>query len=260
MRMRRVRGPAIVGTAVVASLLAGVLPASAAPGDGSARGSNIRVTLLNKPAVVAGPFAAANTLPTGPETNTFVSANVPSVLSTGVIDTSATRDDRTGVVTSTATAAKVRSGILGPGNTISADVIAAKCTSTQRGQSGSATLANLDLGGLGKVSATPAPNTTIEVSAPAVDTTIARIVFNEQIRSSDGSLTVNALHIKLIEGVLGAVGNGDVVVSKATCAPANPSMPLASGPGLWIGLGLLGLLAIPVATVALRRRRTQSAT
>ena len=45
-------------------------------------------------------------------------------------------------------------------------------------------------------------------------------------------------------------------MSSATCGPAAPPMPLASGAGLWIGLGLLGAIAVPVGTRIFRNRRT----
>ena len=83
---------------------------------------------------------------------------------------------------------------------------------------------------------------------------IAEVIFNEQIKNNDGSLTVNAIHVKLLQGVLGSIGTGDIIISSATCGPAGLPIPMASGAGLWIGLGLLGVVAAPVAFVALRRR------
>jgi hypothetical protein len=80
---------------------------------------------------------------------------------------------------------------------------------------------------------------------------LAKIVFNEQITGGDGSLTVNAVHVYLNA----VVGSGDVVLAQAKCGPAAPPIPLASGVGLWLGLGLLVLAAIPAAFVV-RKRRT----
>jgi hypothetical protein len=107
---------------------------------------------------------------------------------------------------------------------------------------------------LGSVATNPAPNTTINVNVLGIQ--IAQLVFNEQINNPDGSLTGNALHIVLIGGVLGSIGSGDVIVSQATCGPAAPPIPLASGAGMWIGLGLLGLAGIPFAIGVVRRRHT----
>ena len=46
MRLRIVRRGGVLGLAAVAALLAGIAPASAAPGDGSAYGVQVDVTLL----------------------------------------------------------------------------------------------------------------------------------------------------------------------------------------------------------------------
>ncbi len=98
------------------------------------------------------------------------------------------------------------------------------------------------------MTANPAPNTKISLLG------LATITFNEQIQNADGSLTVNAVHITLNA----LVGQGDVVLASATCGPAAPPVPLASGAGLWLGLGLLGLAAIPVGGMVLRKRRAAS--
>ena len=58
---------------------------------------------------------------------------------------------------------------------------------------------------------------------------------------------------------VGALGSGDVIISSATCGPAGLPIPMASGAGLWIGLGLLGAIAVPVGAIAIRRRRASVA-
>lgn len=242
--------------AVVASfVLAGAAPASAAPGDGSAYGVKVDVTLLGQPAVHVGPLAAANT--GGPTTSTLASATAPGILSAGVITTEAKRDDNSGAVTAKATTADVGLPLLKAalGN-VGVKAVEAVCTATQEGVKGSSTLTDAKLGSVGTVDANPAPNTQVKVAIGVVN--VATIIFNEQIKNDDGSLTVNALHVKLLGGVVGSLGSGDVIVSSATCGPAAPPMPLASGAGLWIGLGLLGAIAVPVGTRILRRRATQA--
>lgn len=242
--------------AVVASfVLAGAAPASAAPGDGSAYGVKVDVTLLGQPAVHVGPLAAANTA--GPTTSTLASATVPGVLTAGVIATEAKRDDNSGAVTAKATTANVGLPLL---KTALGDVgiktVEAVCTATQAGVKGSSTLADAKLGSVGTVDANPAPNTQVKVAIAGIN--IATVILNEQIKNDDGSLTVNAIHVKLLGGVVGSLGSGDVIVSSATCGPAAPPMPLASGAGLWIGLGLLGAVAVPVGTRIYRRRSAQA--
>ncbi|MET7995560.1 choice-of-anchor P family protein [Amycolatopsis sp. NPDC005232] len=238
--------------AVVASIaLAGAVPASAAPGDGSAYGVNVDVKLLGASAVKLGPLAAANT--DGPTSNSTVSANAAGILTAGVINTSAVRDDNSGAVTAKASTADVGLPLLKAalGN-VGIKAVEAVCTATQEGVKGSSTLVGADLGSVGDVDSNPAPNTQIKVGLGPVN--VATLILNEQIKNKDGSLTVNALHLKLLGGVVGALGSGDVIVSSATCGPAAPPMPLASGAGLWAGLGVLAAVAVPVGLRFTRRR------
>lgn len=247
----RVRTTGLTGVVAIAALLLGAVPASAAPGDASAYGASVNVTLLGSPAVSAGPLAEANA--DGPTQNTAVGVDLPGILSTGVINTSAERDDNSGAVSSSASTAGLGIDLLTlVTGRISADAVVAECTATQEGITGATNLAGVNLGALGSVDANPAPNT--KLVAQVLTVGIAEVTFNEQIQNSDGSLTVNAVHVKLLQGVLGSIGSGDVIISSATCGPAALPIPMASGVGLWAGLGLVGLIAVPVAFTALRRR------
>lgn len=252
----RVRMTGLAGVIAIAALLVGAAPASAAPGDASAYGARLDVTLLGNPAVNAEPFAAANA--NGPTQNTFAGVDLTGILKTGVINASASRDDKSGGVYSRASTADVRVDLLSKvTGKISAELVEAECTATQKGLSGKSKLAGVNLGKLGQVNADPAPNTVLDVELAGIK--IAEVIFNEQYKNDDGSLTVNAIHIKLLQGKLGSIGTGDVIISSATCGPAGLPIPMASGAGLWIGLGLLGVVAAPVAFVALRRRASLSA-
>ena len=247
----RVRMTGLAGVIAIAALLVGAAPASAAPGDASAYGARLNVTLLGNPAINAEPFAAANA--NGPTQNTFAGVDLTGILKTGVINASASRDEKSGGVYSRASTADVRVDLLSKvTGKISAELVEAECTATQKGLTGKSKLAGVNLGKLGQVNADPAANTTLDVQLAGIK--IAEVIFNEQIKNNDGSLTVNAIHLKLLQGVLGSIGTGDVIISSATCGPAGLPIPMASGAGLWIGLGLLGVVAAPVAFVALRRR------
>jgi len=249
--MRTARRGGLTGVVAATLLVAAALPAAAAPGDGSAYGASVSITLLGLGPITAGPFAAAST--DGPTENSLATANVPNVLSVGLINTSARLDETTGQVDSRASAADVVIGVLGPVNTIRATLVEATCTATQSGNSGATRLVDLELGTLGSVSATPAPNTRIDVPG------VASITFNEQIANDDGSLTVNAIHVRLLGGTSSALGSGDVIVSSATCGPAALPIPMASGVGLWLGLGALALAAVPTALAVVRRRPSGTA-
>jgi hypothetical protein len=254
MKSSLVRRGGLLAAVVASFVLAGAAPASAAPGDGSAYGVKVDVTLLGQPAVHVGPLAAASTA--GPATSTLANATVPGILTAGVIATEAKRDENSGAVTAKATTADVGLPLLKAAlGTVGVKAVEAVCTATQEGVKGSSTLADAKLGSVGAVDANPAPNTQIKVGLAGIN--IATVILNEQIKNKDGSLTVNALHVKLLGGVVGTLGAGDVIVSSATCGPAAPPMPLASGAGLWIGLGLLGAVALPVGTRIHRRRSAQ---
>ncbi|MFD9966240.1 choice-of-anchor P family protein [Amycolatopsis sp. NPDC058986] len=243
--------------AVVASIaLVGAAPAYAAPGDGSAYGVKVDVKLLGLDAVKAGPLAAANT--NSPVQNSLAKVDLTGILTAGAINTEAKRDDNSGAVTAKASTADVGLPLLQKAlGTVGVKAVEAVCTATQKGVEGSTTLVGANLGSLGAVDSKPAANTQLKVGLGPVN--VATIILNEQIKNPDGSLTVNGLHVKLLGEGLDALGSGDVIVSSATCGPAAPPMPLASGAGLWIGLGLLGAVAIPAGTWMIRKRRSATA-
>ncbi|HKN97188.1 MAG TPA: choice-of-anchor P family protein [Pseudonocardiaceae bacterium] len=255
MRLRIVRRGGVLALTAVAALLAGVAPASAAPGDGSAFGLAVDVTLLHASAVHVGPLAQSRT--SGPMSATVASATVPGVVTVGLINSAATRDQDTGAVTATASTADVDVPLLAALGRVGAKLIAAKCVATQSGEHGSATLTKATLGALGALDASPRPNTTIAVKVPGVGN-VATLILDEQVHHRDGSLTVNAFHLHLLGGPY-ALGSGDVIISSATCGPAGLPIPMASGAGLWLGLGLLGAVGLPVGATVLRRRRTSAA-
>ncbi|ONI85520.1 hypothetical protein ALI22I_27365 [Saccharothrix sp. ALI-22-I] len=261
MRVRMRRRAAVAGLVAVAAVVVGAAPASAALGDASAYGAKLNLSLLGGHAVSADPFAAdpfaagpfADADANGPTSTTFAGVDLPHTVNTGVINASASRDDKTGGVHSRAGAADVRLDLLETvTGGVSAELVEAECAATQKGLTGKSKLAGLKLGRLGAIDADPAPNTAVDVDLLGVD--IAKFVFNEQIHNADGSLTVNALRLILIGGALGSIGTGDLVLSSATCGPAGLPIAMASGEGLWIGLGLLALFGAPVVAAAIRGR------
>ncbi|GHG39147.1 MULTISPECIES: choice-of-anchor P family protein [Amycolatopsis] len=255
MKSSLVRRGGLLAAVVASVVLAGAAPASAAPGDGSAYGVKVDVKLLGQNAVKAGPFAAATTA--GPTSSSLAKADVPGILTAGVINAEAKRDENSGAVTAKASTADVTLPLLKAAlGDVGIKLVEAVCTATQKGVEGSTKLVGANLGSVGAVDAAPAANTQIKVGLGALN--VATIILNEQVKNPDGSLTVNAVHVKLLGGGLKALGDGDVIVSSATCGPAAPPMPLASGAGLWIGLGLLGAVAVPVGTRILRRRSAQA--
>ncbi len=246
MHNPKARRMGLVGLTAAAALVAGAAPASADPGDGSAFALDVVVT-LPVGEVNVGPIAASNT--DGPTSATVVSANAPGVLSTGVLESEAIRDDATGVVHAEASVADVEIALANLG---SIGAVQSFCDATQAGNTGGTTLADVDLLGI-TVGANPAPNTAITIANPVpLLPPLGQIIFNAQVANPDGSLTVNAVRISLN---LASVATGDVIIAQSRCGPAAPPIPMASGAGLWIGLGLVGAAAIPVGIAVLRKRQ-----
>jgi hypothetical protein len=240
MRMRSVRRGGAIGAVVAAALVLGAMPASAAPGDGSAFAANVSLTL---PAVNVGPLAASST--SGPTNASVASVDAAGLVTAGVATSSATLDQETGVVHAQADIANVGIGLAALTGKIGA--VNATCDATQAGITGSSTLADVQIAGVA-VGANPAPNTTVNLG-------LVKIVFNEQLPNGDGSLTVNAVHITLSA----LVTKGDIILAQARCGPAAPPVPMASGVGLWLGLGLLALVAVPAGAIVIRKRRDATA-
>lgn len=241
MRVSVLRSSGVVGIAAAGMLAAGAVPASAAtagPGEGSAYGASAQVNLLpgvlgSPLSVKTGELAPSNTA--GPTSASVVDAPLKGIVTAKAIESSAEHSSTTGGVTAQASIVDATLPVLAPatgGKIPQASVIKAQCQSTSDGVTGSSEIAGLDLGSLGKVPVSAPPNTTLGAKG------IVQVIVNEQVRGSDGSLTVNALHIKLLGGQLtDALGNGDIVLSSATCGkatavtqPTSPKPPASSQP------------------------------
>jgi hypothetical protein len=209
------------------------IPADAAtpqPGTGSAYAADAHVSLLpgvlgaNALAVQTGPLAPSNTQ--GPTSASTVDATLKGLVSAKVL-TSSAQHNGDGTVVSKSAATQVALPLLRgvAGATPTASVITAQCKSTASGITGSSDLADLNLGKIGHITAAT-PN--LKLGIPGV----LQVVANEQIHNADGSLTVNALDIKLLGGTLKAVGTGRIVIASATCAAATtqPTTPPSSTP------------------------------
>jgi hypothetical protein len=243
MRVDVLRTGGAVTLTATALLLATVTSASAdtaAAGAGSAYGASATVSLL--PGILGSQGLTVDTGKLAPSTTEGpTSASVADVPLQGVVTVKAVTSKAkhstdTGGVASAASIVDATIPLLAPlaGTTPKASVISAKCASTSDGITGSSEIAGLDLGRIGKLPVSTQPNA--KVGIPGV----LQVIVNEQLKHSDGSLTVNALHIKLLGGkVTGALGSGDIVLASATCgkattpanttAPTTPAAPAPSG-------------------------------
>lgn len=248
-RRRTLRRTAAIGIAASVLVLGVAGPAAAA--EASSYGVDVNVTVTGTPTVDVGPLVASSVVDSP---NTVATVTAGGLLTTGTVTTEATADPATGGFASAATVEDL--GIDIAALAVGADAVSATCTATQGGEVGTvnltgltATLAGLNIAIPGVI----APNTQVSIAVGLIE--IGTLTLNEQIPTGDGGLTVNAIHLSLLGGVLGSIAAGDVIVSSATCGPAVLPVPLASGAGLALGLGLVGVAAAGLITVRRRRNR-----
>jgi hypothetical protein len=78
---------------------------------------------------------------------------------------------------------------------------------------------------------------------------VGTVILNQQVAGPvTGSQTVNAIDVNLLSG-------DDIYVASSTCGPWASPVPIASGQGLVLGLGLLGTVGVGYGAVYTRRRR-----
>lgn len=228
----RIAALAAVATAATAGVGIAVAPlaaADAAPGTGSAFGASVSVTLLpgvlgpNGLTVDTGELAPSSSA--GPTSNSVADVPLHGVVHARAISSKATNID--GRVNATAEILGASLPVLAPalGATPRADVLRARCTGTPDGVTGSSEVVGLNLGRLGTVPITGKPNQTIDVPQ------VLRVVINEQVRAADGSLTVTALHVRLLGGsATGRLGSGDIRLASATCGLGTSITPPPTTP------------------------------
>jgi hypothetical protein len=216
LRRMRMRGAvvAVMAAAFAVGLTAAPATAEVTAMSGGASGVQVDVTLLGIHTTLA---ATPNvTLPADgnagvPVMSSVLTVNLPGVLTTGVLNASTVGDDLnsdTGYATSNASVADVNviAGL------VSADVVASTCTANRDGVTGSTTLTDASVTGIGDLAVSPSPNTKITLAG------VATITLNEQTVTDtpDGvnAITVNAIHVHL-EGVL---ASGDIYIGRSVCS------------------------------------------
>jgi hypothetical protein len=229
------RSAAVVVAASLAMLQVGIIQARSAAADvvsltGSAFGSYANVSLFGGPFDERGPSPAV-TLPASGGFEQATQASGSVVYGPATFFTSGPLDVRTdgttgptGSVTSTTSIQSINTS----GNEVfTAAEAASSCTASESGVTGSTTITNGTLqvseGDPGvdgdevviAVPVNPAPNTSYDGQLESVGDHF-RYVFNEQIVSPDGSLTVNAAH----QYLLGPTAVGDLIIGQAVCGVA----------------------------------------
>jgi len=182
---------------------------------------------------------------------TSVGTNSATNVNAGILTAGALNVGVVSVNYSYATAANITAltGLTGnPVTGIAATAVSAYCVTAGPADFSESyvNLVGLTINGVSPASASPGPNTTL------INTAALTVTLNQQIAGPvANSWTVNAVNIDL--NLLGI----DIVLASATCGPytAGQATALASGKGLGIGLGAVGLLGGAAATVYVRRRR-----
>ncbi|MBO3746073.1 hypothetical protein J5X84_08355 [Streptosporangiaceae bacterium NEAU-GS5] len=169
------------------------------------------------------------------------------LLSTGLLTASVTQDAVAGKESARAQIANVQAGALGLG--LSAQAITATCDATIGGRTtGAAQLTNATIQGR-SLPANPAANTVLNFPSSSASAPQFSVTLNEQIKAAKRKLTVNAIHVRW-------AGGAELILGSARCGacppPKPPPVPLASGPGLYLGLGASALTA---AGLMRKRRR-----
>jgi hypothetical protein len=216
MKRTAVNKLVLAGVLIVSALTWMASPAAGAQTvssvSGGAFGLRVRATLdppgSPPPSTIsAGPVPSV-TLPSnggGPFTASLASANVPPVISTGLLEVRTQgATGPSGFAESSATVATVN--VLSGG--VTADAVQSQCRADTTGATGSTTIVNGQALGI-PIAANPGPNTVIVVGG------VGSITLNEQIKGPGNSITVNAVHIRL--NALAGTLTGDVIIAQSRC-------------------------------------------
>lgn len=236
------RGLVVASLAALVGLLGGLAPAGAdvntiTPAGGFA--ASVTASLLGI-TVPGTPVTLAQTtgVPAGtPQNANVASINLPTVLTTGIL-TSSSQGGNLGTHQGFSTSngevdgATVLQGPLagiGVATLLTADVLAATCTSTGTGSTGSSTIANLVIAGVPVAANTP-PNTVITVVNVAGS--LVTVTVNEQIAVNtpgvETSMIVNAVHVHAAVAPLGVnTVQADIILGHAACRAAGPDVLIA---------------------------------
>jgi hypothetical protein len=215
-------------------LVAAALPAAAASPN---RSNAAQATGL----ISGGPLAPASYPGTSPVT--VAHANIAGLLTTGAVTDTA---GPTSASTRVANPAATLTGGVG----LTATTVTSSCTfNTNTGAvTGTATINNgrVTVGGVTTaiLPANPNPNRTITVPG------VATIILNRQTTAGDGTLTVTAIYVSLLQSTQ-TLTIGTSVCNAANLAP----VPILPGKSLEITLGGLGVLLLGGLGYQVSRRR-----
>jgi len=233
------------GAAVLGGLLCAATPAHAALTSPQAEAYVVSANAFGSFAAVAP--TPLSTYPPG-GTQTVVGLNVGPFATSSTLTSTTAGDPTNG--TSSASATVQQLGInLGPTLAASLTGVNATCNATPSGATGSGTITAGSVTALGlpalTLTANAAPNTVLGIP------NVVTVTLNEQSTDTDGVLTVNAVHIKVLSG-----NGADVIVGHAQCGGAPPvqATPMISSA---VGTGAVAMATFGGVVYLRRRNRGQ---
>jgi streptogramin lyase len=166
-----------------------------------------RVSLTAPASINSGPTPTV-TLPVGgggPLTTSLAAVQVGGLMTVNTLKVGTEGGQASGgpFVSSSASVQRVTAA----GGLIAVGPLSSTCRSTLAASSGSSSAASLVIAGRTVIMTNPGPNTTIVVAG------FGSLILNEQARDSVGTLTVNALHLRLN----GRSGAGDIILAQSRC-------------------------------------------
>ncbi len=210
--------------------------------------------------VALGPIADAKG-PTFPNTVSVAGVTLPGLLVVGTTGTSALTSTVTepSATQNTATSAidRISSILTLPlvGGLLDGTTVASSCSYNNGTYTEGSTIESLTI--LGQSITIPAtiPANDVLLGLPSVLGLTLSVTLNQQVPGPGGSQTVNAIAVSLGDSLIGN-GTENIYLASSTCGPFNGSVasPLASGTGLGIGLGVLGLFGAGLGAFYVRRR------
>ena len=240
--MQKIRGLAKVTASV--SLACGI--AAAAAGPALAASPNEAYAAQATGAISAGPLDEA-TFP-GASPVSVNSDSIANLLTAGVITDTATATGASTSVANVGVTLAAATALLSAVS-LTADLVTSSCTFNTNNDtvSGTASITNGAVGGrllAISLAANPAKNTTVTVPG------IATLTLNRQTTATDGTLTVDAIYVSLLNSTQ-TLTIGTSVCNTATLAGA-PALPGMATP---IGATLAGLVGFSGIGYFLNRRR-----
>ena len=234
----------LVKAVASASLVAGAIMATAGPA--AAAGPNTSDGAAATGLITLAPVAPASFPGTSPAS--VANLNVAGLITTGLITDTADATDASSTIADVGATLTARTGLTATAVTSSCtfDTNTGDVTGTSSIADGHVNLAGIPLLAL---AANAAPNTTVNVPG------VATITLNRQVTAADGTLTVDAIYVNLLNGTQ------TLTIGTSTCNAASVApVPVLPGMSLPIGLGALGVLGLGgVGFVVARRRRTATA-